>query len=186
MKMTGEIPFETDVSTKKQRRHWCGTVWPAHSDPLSFDEWWEQLLKTPGLRYAVGQIEKSPETGKLHIQCYTEWTESLRLAEIVGRAKAHWGYRRGSRTEARDYCRLSHYHGIPKGKVRDLPEYGEWRAEGTVSEDMSPKQRALQMLRHGLDPNQIARKYPDVYFTHHRAICETYSATLGKFEEEEE
>ena len=166
-----------------------GTVWPKHVENMeleSFDEWWDLLLQSPGLRYAAGQIEKSPETGKLHIQCYTEWTTSLRMKEIYGRMEAHWEFRRGSRSEARDYVRSSHYHGVPKGKVRALPEHGEWRPEGTVSEDMSPKQRALQFLANGMTPREIAQYYPDVFFTHHRAIVETFRISQGRFLRSEE
>lgn len=173
----------TAEDTRKQRRHWCATVWTKHCDNLgveSFDEWWEHLLKQPNLRYAVGQIERSSD-GKLHIQAYTEWTKSLRLQEIVGRANAHWEFRRGSRSEARDYCRLAVYHGESKGKLRSLSEFGEWRPEGTVSEDLTPKQRALSYLRKGMSPKQIAKEYPDVFFTHHRAILETFRISGGIF-----
>ena len=159
-------------------------MWAGHVENMnleSFDEWWEHLLQQPGLRYAIGQVEKAPDSGKLHIQCYTEWTVSLRLKEIAGRAQANWAFRRGSRSEARDYCRLTHYHGVSKGKVRDLPEHGEWRPEGTVSEDMTPKQRALQFLANGMSPREIAQHYPDIFFTHHRAIIETFRISQGRF-----
>jgi hypothetical protein len=51
---------------------------------------------------------------------------------------------------------------------------------------MTPKQRALQYLIKGMTPKDIAHIYPDVYFTHHRAINELYNATLGHFRLEEE
>ena len=98
------------MANGKQRRHWLCTVFAGHVENEAlenFDEWWSQLCDLPGLRYAVGQVEKSPSTGKLHIQGYTEWTSSLRPSELATRLQAHWEFRRGSRSEARDYCRLA-------------------------------------------------------------------------------
>lgn len=177
------------MANGKQRRHWMCTVFAGHVENEgleNFDEWWSHLCVQPGLRYAIGQVEKCPKTGTLHIQAYTEWTSSLRVSELSGRIQADWRFRRGSRSEARDYCRLATNHGVPKGKIRDLPEHGEWRPEGTVSEDMTPKQRALQYLARGMSPREIARYHPDVFFTHHRAILETYRITGGIFIVEEE
>ncbi len=168
----------------KQRRHWVVTVHTKHVENEgldNFDDWWAALCAMPGLRYACGQIELT-EKGNLHIQGYTEWTKSLRKSELYNRLDATWAFRRGSRSEARDYVRLAFYHGEDKRRVRKLPEHGEWRKEGTVSEDMTPKQRALNYLLLGLKPADIARLYPDVYFTHHRAINELYRATDGIFE----
>lgn len=168
-----------------QKRHWVGTVNGGHM-PEGHGAWWEDLKRSPGLRYAVCQLEQSPATGNIHLQVYTEWTKSLRISELLSRTSAHWEPRRGSRTEARDYCRLAHYHGESKGRIDGPWEIGEWRPEGTVTDDMTPKQRALQYLFKGMTPKDIAHIYPDVYFTHHRAINELYNATFGHFLLEEE
>ena len=80
--------------------------------------------------------------------------------------------RKGSRDEARKYCRSKMYKGKDKGRILLLPEWGEWRVEASAK--VSPKQRALQMIKQGFSPEQILQHDPDVYFTHFRAIEATY------------
>ena len=66
------------------------TIWPNHigiedgeDEIQSYLHYWETKVRhAPGLVYAVGQIEESPETGQLHIQAYTEWQTSKRRSEI--------------------------------------------------------------------------------------------------------
>lgn len=170
----------------RQKRHWIGTINAGHM-PEGHAVWWDNLQKQPGLRFAACQLEESPKTGNVHLQVYTEWTTSLRLSELRNRASGHWEPRRGSRTEARDYCSHKFYHGEPKGRIDGPWEFGEWRKEGTVTDDLTPKQRALHyMMVQGMTPQDIAFYYPDVYFTHHRAINELYEVTLGVFRDVEE
>jgi hypothetical protein len=161
-----------------QKRHWMATVWAGHigldeldDDLLIIEElqkYWEELRDAPGLRYAIGQIERSPQTGRLHIQAYTEWQRSLRVSEVNNRFSAHLEPRLGSRDDARDYCRKATWRGKEKGQVLRLVEIGKWRSAKSAKE--SPKQRALYYLKQGLTPEQILVKDPDVYFTHYRAI----------------
>jgi hypothetical protein len=166
-----------------QRRHWMATVWPNHlgldvgcSDHELIDameSFWETLSSLPGLKYAVGQIERSPETGNLHIQAYTEWGSSKRLSEVVKIFPAHLEFRKGSRDDARDYCRKKKWKGNDKGQVKRLPEFGEWRA--SKEQAPSPKQRALDYLTKGFVPADILRMDPEVYFTHYRSIEAVYN-----------
>ena len=165
-----------------QKRHWIGTVWPGHLEfsTDTFYDWWATLQCAPGLVYAIGQIEESDE-GKLHIQVYTEWKQSVRRSEVAKRAgNAHWEPRRGTRSEARDYCRKK------DSRVEKLGELGQWRPDVQGDPKESPKARALQMLMNGMNPKQICIEAPDVFFTHHRAILETWKMLEGLDLEEEE
>jgi hypothetical protein len=60
-----------------------------------------------------------------------------------------------------------------------LSEFGEWRVEKPAT--ISPKQRALLMLKQGFSPSDILQRDPDVYFTHYRAIeaCYNLMASAG-------
>jgi len=166
-----------------QKRHWMATVWPMHLDldhGYSEEEiidamqsHWKSLSSLPGLKYAVGQIERSPETGNLHIQAYTEWSTSKRRKEVAKVFPAHLEFRKGSRDDARDYCRKKTWKGKDKGQVQRLPEHGEWRVEKTSLPSL--KQRALDYLRKGFSPEMILQADPDVYFTHYRSINATYN-----------
>ena len=155
--------------SNEQKRHWVSTVWPGH---IGFDRWddlslelflddeaelidayeacWRDLADAPGLKYGIAQIERSPDTGQLHIQAYTEWAQSKRRSEVYKIFPSDLDWRRGHRTDARDYCRVKVYRGKDKGQVKRLPELGEWRTE--KSPGFSPKQRALSYLRDGLSP----------------------------------
>lgn len=165
----------------QQKRHWCGTMWPKHigiDDDCSEEEIidamqseWRNLENLPNLRYLGGQIERA-DTGRLHIQFYVEFSKSYRMKEVLRSLSANIEPRKGTRDEARKYCRSTIYKGKVKGRIVLLPEFGEWRVEKASA--VSPKQRALQMLKQGFSPSDILQHDPDVYFTHFRAIEATY------------
>ena len=164
-----------------QKRHWVGTMWPKHigiDDDCSeeeiidaYEREWEILENLPNLRYLGGQIERA-DTGRLHIQFYVEFSKSYRMKEVLRNLSANIEPRKGTRDEARKYCRSTIYKGKVKGRIVLLPEFGEWRVEKAAA--VSPKQRALAMLKQGFSPSDILQHDPDVYFTHYRAIEATY------------
>jgi hypothetical protein len=169
-----------------QRRHWVATIWPKHLGYEATDDeaelmqayetWWLAYVMGGlafGLKYAVAQIERSPQTGTLHIQAYTEWTKSKRRSEVYKIFPASLEPRKGSRDDARDYCRKKTWRGKDKGQVMRLPEFGEWRIE--KSSQPSLKQRALDYLTKGFAPADILLHDPEVYFTHHRSIEASYN-----------
>ena len=115
------------------------TIWPKHlgleatDDEAElmreFERHWEFItgvgaLPLPGLKYAIAQIERSPQTGTLHIQAYTEWSKSKRRSEVYKIFPASLEPRKGSRDDARDYCRKKSWKGKDKGQVQRLPESG--------------------------------------------------------------
>lgn len=166
-----------------QKRHWCATVWPKHigleatDDEAEimreFERYWTNVQELPGLKYAIGQIERSPSTGTLHIQAYTEWATSKRRSEVYKIFPASLEPRKGSRDDARDYCRKRKWKGKDKGQVQRLPEFGEWRV--AKQSGPSPKQRALDYLTKGFVPSEILARDPEVYFLHHRSIEACYA-----------
>ncbi len=165
----------------QQKRHWVGTIWAGHlgidedcSEEEIIDAFrreWDILENTPNMRYLGGQIERA-DTGRLHIQFYIEFSKSYRMNEVLRSISANIEPRKGTRDEARKYCRSTIYKGKNKGRIVLLPEFGEWRVEASAK--ISPKQRALQMLKQGFSLSDILQHDPDVYFTHYRAIEATY------------
>lgn len=164
-----------------QKRHWVFTINPKHvglDDDCSeteivdaYQHYWQTLEDLPNLRYICGQVEVA-NTGRIHINGYVEYSVSYRKQEVLRNLRAHVEPRKGSRDEARKYCRSTIYKGKNKGRIVLLPEYGEWRVEKASA--VSPKQRALLMLKQGFSPSDILQNDPDVYFTHYRAIEATY------------
>lgn len=169
-----------------QKRHWCLTIYAGHiglDDDFSDEEiidamrsHWESVNDLPGIRYAIAQIERCPSTQKLHIQAYLEFKDSKRMGTIYKMYPAHIEYRLGSRDDARDYCRKKIVKGKDKGQVCRLPEFGEWRKERATG--ISPKQRAIDMLKKGFTPAQILQYDVDAYFTHYKAIDSVYRLML--------
>lgn len=174
------------MSDNPQLRHWCFTVWPKHlglDDQCSDDEIidafiaeWKRLQKdvSPHLNWANAQVERSPDTGRLHIQGYSEWKNSKRRNEASKLLNGHLEPRLGSREDARDYCCKKTWKGKDKGQVLVFTHIGQWRS-AKPSKAASPKQRALQMLKAGLTPADILAADIDVYFTHYRSIEATYN-----------
>lgn len=165
-----------------QKRHWCFTAYAGHlglDDDFSSEEiidamrsHWESVNDLPGIRYAIAQIEKCPTSQRLHIQGYLEFKDSKRMGTIYKMFPANLEYRKGSRMDARDYCRKKKWKGKDKGQVQRLPEFGEWRKERTTA--ISPKIRAIQMLKVGFTPSDILKYDIDAYFTHYKAIESVY------------
>jgi len=57
-------------------------------------------------------------------------------------------------------------------RVHELENFGVLRKKKTGAKN--PKQKAIDMLIQGFTPEQICMVEPAVFFTHHRAIVETY------------
>jgi len=97
-------------------RDYCFTI---HlTEGWSFDD-----TKFNEARYLVLQLEECPETGSLHYQGYIELKNKTTMTQaktIIGAAHAHLEKRRGTRTEARDYCMKD------ESRLDGPWEYGTW------------------------------------------------------------
>jgi hypothetical protein len=58
-------------------------------------------------------------------------------------------------------------------RVEALPNFGHLSKKKTVG-PKNPKAIAIQMILDGLTPAEICARNTEVYFTHHRAIMETW------------
>jgi len=59
-------------------------------------------------------------------------------------------------------------------RVQPLPNFGNIKQSNRKGGRTS-KDKAIEMLMAGLTPVQICAASPDVYFTHHRSIKETFT-----------
>lgn len=94
-------------------RSWCFTSFGVAA-PL----WDEEKL-----RFLVYQRELCPETKREHWQGYAECKKPMKLVTFkfcIGDNKAHCEVRRGTRDQARDYCKK------PESRVAEPVEHGEW------------------------------------------------------------
>lgn len=83
----------------------------------------EPIFNKEKVRYLVYQREKCPKTNNLHWQGYAEFFKSHRMkgaSEILGLSKKWLSDRKGTRTEARNYCTKE------DSRVEKPKEFGIW------------------------------------------------------------
>lgn len=86
-----------------QRNGWCFTL----NNPDGLLDLDECAASNSNVKYII-YSEEAGENGTVHLQGYIEFSRSVRLATCKGLAglqRAHWEIRRGTRDQARDYCR---------------------------------------------------------------------------------
>ncbi len=113
------------------KRNWCFTYNNASAEQEG------DLLSNivEGIRredvvYAIYQRERG-EAGTEHLQGYIEFSRGFRLSackRLLGSDEVHCEARRGTRDQARDYCRKS------DTRIGDPVEHGEWRIQGKRSD----------------------------------------------------
>lgn len=119
------------------------------------------------VRYAIAQRECCPDTQRTHIQAYVEFHRPVRLTHVqrvLGDPTAHCEPRRGSRDQARDYCRKL------ETRVADTQpqEVGHWKAGGTGSRNDLYEIRDL--IISGSSPLELADHNFTAWVRYHRAF----------------
>lgn len=117
-------------------------------------------------RYCVWQWEVTPTTGKKHIQAYVEFSENVgaaRFKELIGSQSVHVENRRGTRDDARKYCRKDETR-VP-GTVSE--ESGVW---STGSGDRTDIRALVQRVRAGVSDIELIDDMPEFYMRNYRAI----------------
>lgn len=134
-----------------RKRHWCFTSFLAGL-PQEFD------AKT--VRYCIYQREFCPETKREHFQGYIEFFDNRRIGQVKAvLGECHLEARRGSRTEARDYCRK------PSGAIAGtLVEFGMWR------EEVTHKRKLVDMLRTDMTLQELIDHSPHLYVMYYRGL----------------
>lgn len=120
---------------------------------------------TPKARFLVCQLEEG-ENHHLHLQGYVEFSTSVRLAYLKKHLSptAHFEKRRGTREEARDYCRKADSRVEFGGPF----EFGKWTAGGRGRRnDLAEVQQALDQ---GHTEMAIAQEFFPDWVRYHRAF----------------
>ena len=95
------IPMAEAVR-QSRGRNWCGTL----NNPGGDVKVEAVLRACADVRYACGQREVGGVNGTEHDQFYVEFSTTYTLSAVRGLLpRAHWEVRRGTKREARDYCR---------------------------------------------------------------------------------
>lgn len=105
-------------------RHWCWTLHGVEEMKDPAETALKELLgKT---RYTVWQKEVAG-SGAIHLQGYSEFSAPIRLTALKRLLpSAHWEARRGSREQARDYCKKDATRVLGE----EPHEHGVWNTRG--------------------------------------------------------
>lgn len=143
-------------------RNWCFTYFGEMEDL-------DQIKDSA--TYLIYQLEKAPETERLHYQGYVEFKECLRMGEVkkrFGLNNIHLEPRRGTQKQAIDYCSKTDskikgpwIFGKPKnqGHRSDIDEiYEDIRNEMTLNEILN---------NHGGNALRIIHAVERAMYVHH-------------------
>lgn len=133
-------------------RHYCFT---------SFCIPFEVKLDHKRIRYAIWQTELS-DSKRVHIQGYVEYFDAVRMSTVkkdFSDNAMHLEPRKGSRTDARNYCRK-------KDTAREgtQVEFGEWR------EEASRKRKLCDVLSQDWSIQSVIDQTPEWYVRYHRGL----------------
>lgn len=153
------------------------------NDSVQIDVWRERLEGRTewqsGVRYCICQLEKGEKGGHIHLQGYIELNKSQRFSWLKKNLSktAHWETRRGTREQARDYCRKEETR-------RDGPwEYGNWNAGGSgTRNDLA---EVGKRVKEGTTIEKIADEFPVEFIKYNRGIRELASFYEGQRDPEQ-
>lgn len=156
-------------------RYWIYTLFnigDLSSEPSSLEEgvaqWFSQLqsfVDGDKIRFAIGQLERCPETGRLHIQLYVEYRNPVRrgqLQRILGLPDGYgWAdIRRGTREAAIQYCSKE------DTRVAGPFEYGRADLDDAKRSAMDT---AVEAIKAG-GVKRVAEECPGIYIRYARGV----------------
>lgn len=125
---------------------------------------WAHLLALPHIKIVRGQIERN-SNGVLHINGGVKFNRVSRARTLQNKWSC-WA------DPAQDEEAVLKYGTKMDTRVKRLEAVGKISKKASLSR--SPKQDAIGMLMDGMTPPEICARDPSVFFTHYRAILETY------------
>lgn len=153
-----------------QIRHWCFT---------SYEDAWPAWIPDK-MVYQVYQVEKCPDTGRIHIQGYVEFKRSVRLnsaKKLLKLLKAHLEPRQGSRQQARDYCMKEESRLIHPDQEAGPWEYGEWSEGETKRSDLLT---AIQSIQEGKPWKDLVAENPAVAIRYYKNLFSVWNIFNSK------
>jgi len=125
----------------------------------------------------ASELERAPETGRLHLQGYLELTNRGYLTAVKklrGLEGAHLEARRGTPKEAREYCRK------PDSRVAGPWETGVW-VEEAHRKDQKTKatEKLVARVKDGASDPELWEEFPSLMLIHNRSVVKARSALRG-------
>lgn len=149
-----------------KKRHWCFT---------SFVDLRRVKFDPLVVRYCCFQLEICEETKRPHTQGYIEFFGGVRMGQVKSvLGECHCESRKGSRDQAREYCRK-----LATAVPNTFQEFGLWR------EDVSHKRKLADMLKAKCTIDEIIEVNPIDYVRYHRGLeklaARRFAAAARKF-----
>lgn len=134
-------------------RHWCFT---SYQRAIAFE------FDPKDVRYIIYQKEVCPKTQRVHWQGYVEFFNPKRIGQVqtcLGDEKMHCVVRKGTRAQARDYCRK-------KATAVDgfQFEFGEWR------DNVNKKRKLDELLKEEFTIDDLILHDPMTYVRYYRGL----------------
>jgi len=155
-----------------QRTHWVFTSFQPAS---AIREALQAAVASGRVIYCIGQCESAPTTGRDHVQGYLELKRSQDIRTVqrlLGDDGAHLEARKGTRGEAREYCRKEETR-VPGTEPF---EYGTWREEtktgGSSGSRTDLHGVADAILSQEASYQEVAVSFPSEFIKFHRGIRE--------------
>lgn len=128
-------------------RNYCFTLFDVSPQDLS-----SKIEQCQDIKYCIFQEELCPSTNRRHLQGYVEFAKPLRLSAVktIIHRSVHLEPRRGSREEARNYCRKD------DTRVSGPFEFGSFGQERGHRSDLDA---VKQLLDSGATNEEIADQY---------------------------
>lgn len=148
-------------TARNPSRNWVFTL----NNPLDELDF-TRLSAEVGVRYAVWQRERAPQTGTEHFQGYVELSRPCRYTALhpAGLTGAHFEVRQGTRDQARDYCRKA------DTRIAGPYEFGRWSSVGQGKR--TDLDVACEMVKSGSTLKQIAQDHPTTFVRYSKGLLE--------------
>ncbi len=157
--------MSSDHKAAPRQRHWCFTSFLPNLNLLN-----NVFHNMKYIRYCIYQQEKCLTTQRKHWQGYVEFYDPMRLGQCKKYlGEAHLEPRRGTRTDAREYCRKK-----DTAIVNTLVELGEWR------KDVNNKRKLDVMLKTDMSLDEFIEEAPEYFVCYHRGLIALYNHRAKK------
>lgn len=157
-------------------RSWCWTYFS--EEPL--EEILDKAEKLKHHRFSVAQRECCPESGRIHVQGYTEFGTAVRMASLRNCFPGvHCEKRKGDRDQARDYCRKSESRSTSDHS--GPAERGSWKSGGQGARNDLEAVRVA--IRGGTSELDIADGYFNQWVRYRRSF-QIYRSLVEKVRSE--
>lgn len=149
-------------------RNVCFTDFDTSDDRIEF-------YKTCNEKYVIFQVEKAPDTGRLHIQGYMELKKRMRLTGLKKKFgdKVHFERRKGSAQQAADYCKKD------ESRVTGPFEVGTISQPGKRNDLLAAKRK----IDEGCSELELAEEHFTTWCRNYKALARYQSMKRAKFED---